>query len=771
MDIDIADEDLQFEDELQREPYKLKGWLRYIEHKNGGQSRTLSIIYERALRNLPRSYKLWAKYLEHRTRDVGKTTSALHAEYEKVNLCFERALLHLHTMPRLWLRYLRFLMGQADVTRTRRTFDRALRALPVTQHMRVWQRYLKFARRVGGESSKRIYHRYLKMWPERAEEYVDHCVDTGQWGEAAVWLVRMLDTASPRGTSEFQLWKQLARVLRMQPLVPVDTEAVLRAGISRFNGQGDLWTTLANYHIATGALEQARDVFEQALGGVATLRDFALVFDAYAEFEESMVTAEMEAMAAGRGSQTRLDLWLLRLERLMDRRPFLVNDVELKQSPGVAVWLKRAGLWQARYSGAKSDSERREAARQITETFERAVSEVDPRKAEGRVSEIWAAYAEHFDEAEKWRAVLDRAVAAPLGSVEELASLYVGYAERELSRGDTERALQVLTRATRARPGKVDYRDETQPAQHRVFKSLKVWTLLVDILESTGAVAATRAAYDRMLELRIATPQTIVNYADFLEENHYYEDCFKAFERGIELFGYPVAVELWNIYLRRFARRFGAAKLERTRDLHEQALEKCPGEYAKPIYLAYGELEEASGQPRRALKIYERATHGVSRGDRLEMFRYFAAKTAKLLGAVHTRAIYERGIEELADPLELVMEYAQVERQLGEIDRARALYGYASQMADPRVKPAMWAAWHEFEVQHGNEETFREMLRVKRSVQTRYSSDSQHLAAELRRKEAVGDGAHNGSGAGEAERAEQAEEANPDEVSIDVDDL
>ena len=33
-----------------------------------------------------------------------------------------------------------------------------------------------------------------------------------------------------------------------------------------------------------------------------------------------------------------------------------------------------------------------------------------------------------------------------------------------------------------------------------------------------------------------------------------------------------------------------------------------------------------------------------------------------------------------------------------------------------------WKAWHEFEVKHGNEDTFREMLRIKRSVQAQYNT-------------------------------------------------
>lgn len=34
--------------------------------------------------------------------------------------------------------------------------------------------------------------------------------------------------------------------------------------------------------------------------------------------------------------------------------------------------------------------------------------------------------------------------------------------------------------------------------------------------------------YDKILELRIANAQIIVNYAAFLEENKYFEESFKA---------------------------------------------------------------------------------------------------------------------------------------------------------------------------------------------------------------------------------------------------
>ena len=55
------------------------------------------------------------------------------------------------------------------------------------------------------------------------------------------------------------------------------------------------------------------------------------------------------------------------------------------------------------------------------------------------------------------------------------------------------------------------------PVQGRLYRSLKLWTFYCDLEESLGTQESTRAAYDRIMELRIATPQIILNYAAFLQ--------------------------------------------------------------------------------------------------------------------------------------------------------------------------------------------------------------------------------------------------------------
>lgn len=51
--------------------------------------------------------------------------------------------------------------------------------------------------------------------------------------------------------------------------------------------------------------------------------------------------------------------------------------------------------------------------------------------------------------------------------------------------------------------------------------------MYADLEESLGTVESTKAVYNRIIDLKIATPQIIINYALFLEENKYFEEAFK----------------------------------------------------------------------------------------------------------------------------------------------------------------------------------------------------------------------------------------------------
>lgn len=681
------------------------------------------------------------QYLKLRMKHLGKLNPAIFAtEYAKVNALFERALILLNKMPKIWEMYLSFLLLQPLVTLTRRTFDRALRALPITQHNRIWALYRPFANSASGQTAVKIWRRYMQIHPEDAEDFIELLVKEGLYTEAVKKYMDILDNPkfrSKQGLGHYQLWSEMvdllvahAKEVETGDEVGIDVERIIRSGIDRFADQrGKLWSGLATYWITRGSFERARDIFEEGITTVMTVRDFTLVFDSYTEFEESIIGALMDAAAmrsdkgiVDENADFDLDIRMMRFEQLMDRRPFLVNDVLLRQNPNnVVEWTKRIALW--------GDNKR-----EVVQTYTDAIAAVQPKKAVGSFHGLWAEYAKFYekgDDLRNARVIMEKAVKVPFKSVAELADMWIEWAEMELRNDNFEEAVKIMAKAVQApKRSTVDYFDETLSPQQRVHKSWKLWSFYVDLVESVSTLEETRRVYERIFELRIATPQTVVNYANLLEENKYFEESFKIYERGLDLFSYPVAFELWNLYLTKAVdRKIG---IERLRDLFEQSVEGCPPKFAKVLYLMYGNLEEERGLARHAMRIYERATRAVSDEDRADMFNFYITKSASNFGLPSTRPIYERAIAALPDneARDMCLKFADMEKRLGEIDRARAIYGHASQFCDPRTSPNFWTKWESFEVQHGNEDTFKEMLRIKRSVQAQYNTDVNFIASQ-----------------------------------------
>ena len=234
---------------------------------------------------------------------------------------------------------------------------------------------------------------------------------------------------------------------------------------------------------------------------------------------------------------------------------------------------------------------------------------------------------------------------------------------------------------------KVAYHDESETVQMRLYKSLKIWSLYADLEESFGTFKTCKAVYDKIIDLKIATPQIIINYGIFLEDQKYFEEAFRAYEKGISLFKWPNVHQIWTTYLTKFLDRYGGSKLERTRDLFEQCLEQCPAEFAKGLYLLYAKLEEEHGLARHAMSVYERATGAVLDNEKFEMFNIYIKKAADIYGVPKTRQIYEKAIEVLNEEnsREMCLRFAEMETKLGEVDRARSIYAHCSQFCDPRV--------------------------------------------------------------------------------------
>ncbi|KAK0404643.1 hypothetical protein QR680_017553 [Steinernema hermaphroditum] len=740
----FGDDDVAFEEDILRNPYSLRSWERYIEHKikANAPARQVRQLYERAIQNFNRSYKLWYQYLRFRRRLVVEK-SPNDPAYQYLCDAYERCLVFLHKMPRLWIDYCQLMVKRGLITETRRVFDRALRALPVTQHDRIWPIYIDFVTSHNiPETAIRVYRRYLKLNPSARDNFVEYLKDIDQLDEAAQQLATMVNEEK-LVSRNFQLWTELAELIAKNPkkVHSLNVESVIRQGISRYSDQvGALWLLLAEYYIRTPNFEKARDIYEEAIQTVNTVRDFTLIFDAYAKFAESAASQKLEDMSSADDDEMEdvgleLDMLMARYESLMERRPLLLNSVWLRQNPhNVHQWLKRVDLFEG------------DKKKQV-ETFHEAVKTVNPKmQTDGRLSAIWIAFAK-FYEAEKQlddaRHIFESALKPNYASVGELATVICAFVEMELQHKNVEKARQILRRST-VIPGKsARYFDEKEKVQSRVYKSLKVWSLYADIEESFGNFQSCKEVYEKMIDLRIATPQIVINYASFLEGNNYFEVAFKAYEKGIALFRWPEVFDLWNIYLVKFMNRYGGKKLERARDIFEQCIEACPPKFAKKFYLLYAKLEEEYGLARHAMNIYQRGCTAVEKEEMYSMFNIYIKKAMNMFGVTNTRSIYEKAIEILPedDCRKMSLRYAEMERNLGEIDRARAVYGHCAEICDPRVHDTFWKTWQDFETKHGNEDTLREMLRIRRTVQAMYNTNVNYMSSQMLAASIGGNGA------------------------------
>ena len=59
-----SDEDLLYEEEILRNPFSLRMWLRYIEARKDAPDKRRFLLFERAISKLPGSYKV--RWLQER---------------------------------------------------------------------------------------------------------------------------------------------------------------------------------------------------------------------------------------------------------------------------------------------------------------------------------------------------------------------------------------------------------------------------------------------------------------------------------------------------------------------------------------------------------------------------------------------------------------------------------------------------------------------------------------------------------------------------------
>ena len=695
-------------------PYSSKAWWSSIQVLPVQVFRDRSRLYERALGYIPGSYKLWYHYTSE-AANYALRVNPTQAAREEVEVLYERSLRYMYQMPRIWLDYLRFLIDLSKLTKTRRMFDLALTQLPITQHDRIWDLYIAWAEtHPVSETARRVYLRYLPTHPEFLEDYLEFLVGAGYYREASKRLYEFLKDESQgsyQGKDKREYWAVLCALIAKNPDdLEFDGAEVLSEALQKKPlSDGKIWQLMAEFYTRKGDMDQARAVFEEALTKVNSEKDFGVVFGAYSNFEESIMS-----VAAEDGEEEELKAALDRAEALANRRDLLLSNVMIRQAPNtVQLWENRVRL----YAGNPAE---------MLKVYSEAVKVIDPARAEGKVQRLWVRFARLYEEAEDLpnaREVLSQATQVKFHRVEDLADIWREWVEMEIRQRQYEAALKVISHVCNKKYGSV--KSDGSP-QDQISGVTMLWCLYADLEESLGTVDSTKAVYRRMLSLRLATAQVVLNYAHFLQEHNYYEEAFRVYEQGVQHFNWPHLYDIWVSYLVSFVKRYEGSKLERARDLFDQVIKTCPKDKIAIFYYLYAKLEQDYGLINHAIEIYDKAVRDVPDKEKVEVLNVYMQKACDFFGVGKARKLYETAFEYIVIPedvLEVGLRFANIEKKLGEIDRARAIYQYISQYCDPRTETNkdFWSSWYDFEVYHGNETTFREMMRTKRTINLKFN--------------------------------------------------
>ena len=638
--------------------------------------------------------------------------------YERVCGNFDKALSNLNKMPRLWLMYIEFLAGNRVITRTRLVLNRSLQALPVTQHVRVWDLLInKFIAQeefvVPISTCKVLFTRYLEFEPEYLESYISYLISRDEITEAVVQMIHLIEDKEENVTHAnfFRLVELISKNANKidQAKIPQNLlPSIIRTGLAKFpDEQGTLWNALSDYYIRRGLFEKAVEIYELALDSISTVIDFSIVFDSYQNFLDLLLrkyTQDENGMA---------DLQLERLELLLERRDEILSSVILRGNPNnVNEWIKRTKL--PRIAADESA---------VLQTFSEALGAIDhSQPILGRISSLWIEFGKYFykkQDLAQFRQIFNKAVQYTFfRSPDDLASVWIQWIllELHLTLGiDNEGALVFET----ARRAISQYRGATKgTVQANLSRSVKLWHLVMDIEHAKPEIV--RGIYDSMVNLQVLTPQTVLNYAQYELDRSCIDKSAQALEKAVSIF--PHVADIWVMYLQTATELRKNGKIfstERVRDLFEQVLSICQetSMNSEVFYFLYAQFESMYGMARNVVAILLRGafTH-------VGMYYWAIAESVCLLGASAARPIFERAIAQKdAHTVEFCMAYAQMEQELGCIDRARGLYVHASQFANPATHEEFWTMWKTWELEFGSEESYKEMKRRERAIQVMYS--------------------------------------------------
>jgi len=749
-------------------PYNFKSWWDTLSSSKEAPFSIRKKIYLVSLHYLPGSYKLWYNYLKEEREYVKSNYRLPNKNYDEINHIHEQALIYMMKMPVIWINYIQFLIEQNLITKTKIIFNKALQAIPITQHKKLWDIYIPWIESLSGchKSKIEIFNRYIKFNPDYKEKFINFLIGIKEFNLAIHLIIDILNDEnfySKENKSQYYYWIMLCQIINNYPefldLTKYNKELtidkVIRHGIKKYTDEvGNLWVTLANYYIKMGLIEKAREIFEEALEKILTVRDFSLIFNAYLNFEQEMMKQnlfnkneedindlelsnnngdkklnetefnELENALinlkikeigninddddensdninnSDNDSQNELNLKkfnFIRVNNLLQRRPFLLNSTILRRNPNnVSEWLKRIELMKE-----KKDFNL------IKNLYEESLNTIKINEAYGKLSELYISYANFYEEnnnIKKANEIYYKGCNLNFKKTEENINLWCLWVEMNIRQKKYKDAYNIIKYICTNNANKY----------YKYNKNIKLWSLYVDLEMNLNKNNEKQIIYiyNKMIEYKIANIETIFNFIIYLEKIKNYDKIYNIYEQSLELFSWPNAYDICICYLVDFINHYKNEKIEIFRDIIQNII--ILSGHLKIFYYIYAFYEEKYGLYNHCLDILKEASQNVKEEEKPEIHSVIIAKSAKYFGIGKIRLAFDDAMNNLEKSyvLEIGLKYISIEIKLKEINRARGIFKYLGKLFNPdnkEYKEEFWEMWDNFEKLYGDTITYQEM--------------------------------------------------------------
>ncbi|OII73969.1 HAT domain-containing protein [Cryptosporidium ubiquitum] len=339
--------------------------------------------------------------------------------------------------------------------------------------------------------------------------------------------------------------------------------------------------------------------------------------------------------------------------------------------------------------------------------------------------------------------------------IEDYSLIWTEWIEMELRFGNFEEALNLSRRSICM---------AKEQKSRITLRSSRIWHLAADLEMSFGTLESTRVLIEDLFESGMVTASLSVTFGAYLRSKECYEESFSLYERSMNCLTIQYSFGLWLDYIDSFifhhnnglsiyklfdeadtdSIEYGNSKIDRLRDVFDQCLEsllnwkkanineKDRKYYLNCVFIAYSvysAYEAKIGRVSRAFDIFNKAMDELEDHDqhKLNLYSRWIKLTLKCRDISYTREIFDKAIDDIKASdliIRLALRYVNFELNMGEVNRVRSIFIFAGDLIPNiylvnehiEIFNRFWNTWNQFEVEYGNEDTIKDMLRAKKNV-------------------------------------------------------